>query len=205
MLVYLNGQLNQAVAPDEIMDENCRSSSAVVRGGSQYTEGDVKEAARVLTGWRNNANTISSFYDNNRHDKKNKQFSSFYNNTIITGKNGPTAGEEELDELLNMIFATNEVAEYMCRRLYRWFVYYDIDEMVENNIIKPLAVLFRNANYEVAPVLRTLLMSEHFFDILSRGCLIKVRLIWWWVCVENLKFLFNQIQNTSPTMVIGIT
>ncbi|TDO26697.1 DUF1800 domain-containing protein [Sediminibacterium goheungense] len=174
MLVYLNGQLNQAVAPDENYGRELQELFCCGKGpGSQYTEEDVQEAARVLTGWRNNANTISSFYDNNRHDKKNKQFSSFYNNTIITGKNGPTAGEEELDELLNMIFATNEVAEYMCRRLYRWFVYYDIDDMVENNIIKPLAVLFRNANYEVAPVLRTLLMSEHFFDILSRGCQIK--------------------------------
>jgi uncharacterized protein (DUF1800 family) len=174
MLVYLNGQLNQAVAPDENYGRELQELFCCGKGpGSLYTEEDVHASARVLTGWRNNANTISSFFDNNRHDKTNKQFSSFYNNTVIVGKSGPTAGEEELDALLNMIFATNEVAEYMCRRFYRWFVYYDIDETVENNIIKPLAVIFRNANYEVAPVIRTLLMSEHFYDILSRGCQIK--------------------------------
>ena len=174
MLVYLNGQLNQAVAPDENYGRELQELFCCGKGpGSLFTEEDVQASARVLTGWRNNANTISSFFDNNRHDKGNKQFSSFYNNTVIVGKNGPTAGEEELDAMLNMIFATNEVAEYMCRRFYRWFVYYDIDDTVENNIIKPLAVIFRNANYEVAPVLRTLLMSEHFYDILSRGCQIK--------------------------------
>lgn len=174
MLVYLNGQLNQAVAPDENYGRELQELFCCGKGpGSLFTEEDVQASARVLTGWRNNANTISSFFDNNRHDKKDKQFSSFYNNTVIVGKNGPTAGEEELDAMLNMIFATNEVAEYMCRRFYRWFVYYDIDDTVENNIIKPLAVIFRNANYEVAPVLRTLLMSEHFYDILSRGCQIK--------------------------------
>jgi uncharacterized protein (DUF1800 family) len=42
-----------------------------------YTEDDVKAAARVLTGWRIQATTISSFYDNSKHDKNNKQFSSF--------------------------------------------------------------------------------------------------------------------------------
>jgi len=174
MLVYLNGQLNQAVAPDENYGRELQELFCCGKGpGSLFTEEDVQASARVLTGWRNNANTISSFFDNNRHDKKDKQFSSFYNNTVIVGKNGPTAGEEELDAMLDMIFATNEVAEYMCRRFYRWLVYYDIDETVENNIIKPLAVIFRNANYEVAPVLRTLLMSEHFYDILSRGCQIK--------------------------------
>lgn len=174
MLVYLNGQLNQAVAPDENYGRELQELFCCGKGsGSLFTEEDVQASARVLTGWRNNANTISSFFDNNRHDKTNKQFSAFYNNTVITGKNGPTAGEEELDAMLDMIFATNEVAEYMCRRFYRWFVYYDIDDSVENNIIKPLAVIFRNANYEVAPVLRTLLMSEHFYDILSRGCQIK--------------------------------
>lgn len=174
MLVYLNGQLNQAVAPDENYGRELQELFCCGKGpGSLFTEEDVQASARVLTGWRNNVNTISSFFDNNRHDKKDKQFSSFYNNTVIVGKNGPTAGEEELDAMLDMIFATNEVAEYMCRRFYRWFVYYDIDETVENNIIKPLAVIFRNANYEVAPVIRTLLMSEHFYDILSRGCQIK--------------------------------
>ncbi len=141
--------------------------------GSRYTEDDVKAAAKVLTGWRVTSNPVASYFTESRHDKTNKTFSSFYNNTIIVGKTGATGGELELDEMLNMIFSTQEVAKYVCRRIYRWFVYYDIDASVETNVISPLADLFRNSNYEIKPVLSALLKSEHFFDSLSKGCQIK--------------------------------
>ena len=174
MLVYLNGQYNTLTAPDENYAREIQELFCCGKGpDSLYTEADVKAAARVLTGWRNNATTLSAYFTASRHDAGNKTFSSFYNNTVITGRNSATAGEQELDDLLNMIFATQEVAKYMCRRLYRWFVYYDIDDTVEQNIIAPLANLFRSNNYEILPVLDMLLKSEHFFDALSRGCVIK--------------------------------
>lgn len=174
MLVFLNGQQNIATAPDENYGRELQELFCCGKGpASLYTEGDVKAAAKVLTGWRNNATTISSYFDSNRHDKTNKQFSGFYNNTIIQGKTGTTAGDDELNALLDMMLATDEVALYICRRLYRWFVYYDIDATVETNIIAPLARLFKNGNYDIVPVLRVLLSSEHFFDTLSRGCQIK--------------------------------
>jgi hypothetical protein len=72
-----------------------------------------------------------------------------------------------------MIFSTQETAKYICRRLYRWFVYYDIDSTVEATIIVPLADLLRTNNYEIKPILDILLKSEHFFDALAKGCLIK--------------------------------
>jgi uncharacterized protein (DUF1800 family) len=174
MLVYLNGERNTKNAPDENYSRELQELFCCGKGpDSLYTEGDVKAAAQVLTGWKNDAATLSSTFVPQRHDATNKQFSSFYNNTIIQGKTGPTAGDEELDALLNMIFATQEVAKYICRRLYRWFVYYDIDDTVEATIITPLANLFRTGNYEIKPVLDVLLKSEHFFDALAKGCLIK--------------------------------
>jgi uncharacterized protein (DUF1800 family) len=174
MLVYLNGQLNTAAAPDENYAREIQELFCCGKGpDSLYSEADVKAAAKVLTGWRNNATTLSAYFTASRHDATNKTFSSFYNNTVITGRNSATGGEQELDDLLNMIFANQEVAKYMCRRLYRWFVYYDIDDTVEQNIITPLANLFRSSNYEIMPVLDKLLKSEHFFDALSSGCVIK--------------------------------
>lgn len=174
MLVYLNGQYNTASAPDENYGRELQELFCCGKGpGSQYTESDVKAAAKVLTGWRNNAATISSYFDATKHDTSNKTFSSFYNNTIITGRTGTTAGNQELDDLLTMIFNTQEVAKYICRRLYRWFVYYDIDASVETNVIAPLANILRTNNYEIKPVLAALLKSEHFFDVFSRGCQIK--------------------------------
>jgi hypothetical protein len=108
-----------------------------------------------------------------RHDTTNKQFSALYNNTIIAGRTGDTAGDLELDDLLTMIFSTPDVALNICRKLYRWFVYYDIDAATEANVILPLADIFRNNNYNILPVLSTLLKSEHFFDVLNQGCVIK--------------------------------
>ena len=174
MLVYLNGQLNTKTAPDENYGRELQELFCCGKGpDSQYTEGDVKAAARVLTGWQNNATQISSVFTLSRHDTTNKQFSAFYKNTVITGRNTASAGLQELDDLLNMIFAAEEVAKYICRRLYRWFVYYDIDASVEQNIITPLAAIFRNNNYEIKPVLKALLSSQHFYDSLSMGCVIK--------------------------------
>ncbi|MEO8171490.1 MAG: DUF1800 domain-containing protein [Sediminibacterium sp.] len=174
MLVYLNGERNTKSAPDENYSRELQELFCCGKGpDSLYTEGDVKAAAQVLTGWKNDVQTLSPGFVPQRHDTTNKQFSAFYSNTIIQGKTGATAGDEELDALLNMIFATQEVGKYICRRLYRWFVYYDIDDTVEANVITPLANLFRSSNYEIKPVLDVLLKSEHFFDALAKGCLIK--------------------------------
>ena len=173
MLKYLNGYLNTKNAPDENYGRELQELFTLGKGAaSQYTEADVKAAAKVLTGWRFDRTSITSFFDPTKHDTGNKQFSGFYNNTVITGKNG-AGGATETDDLLNMIFAQNEVAKFLCRKIYRFFVYYDIDETVENEVISPLADIFRANNYEIKPVLDTLFKSQHFFDVLSRSCYIK--------------------------------
>ncbi len=176
MLVYLNGYLNTKNAPDENYARELQELFTLGKGsGSQYTEDDVKAAARVLTGWRINriGNQPYAIFDKNRHDSADKVFSSFYSNTVITGRATETAGEEELNDLLSMIFAQQEVAKFICRKLYKFFVYYDITAEVETDVIEPLANEFRNSGYDIKAVLRKLLKSEHFFDPLNMGCVIK--------------------------------
>jgi len=174
MLVFLNGQYNTGAAPDENYGRELQELFCCGKGvASLYTESDVKMAAKVLTGWRNDNKTFSSYFTASRHDTTSKQFSAFYNNTLIAGRTGATAGDLEIDDLLNMIFATNEVSKYICRRIYRWFVYYEIDDAIEANIITPLANIFKSNNYEFKPVLSALLSSEHFFDPAIMGCQIK--------------------------------
>ena len=176
MLRFLNGYLNTNTAPDENYGRELQELFTVGKGIDNatppYTESDVKAAARVLTGWTVNNTTNTSFFNSPKHDITNKQFSSFYNNTVITGRSG-AAGANELDDMLNMILATNETAMFICRKIYRWFVYYDIDATTEANVITPLAQIFRNNNYEIKPVLDALFKSEHFFDVLNQGCQIK--------------------------------
>lgn len=169
MLIYLNGFKNQKNAPDE---NYARELQELFTLGvdSGYTESDVQEAARLLTGWTITQVTADTFFEPSRHDTGNKTFSSFYNNTVITGGND---GEAELDQLLDMICAKEEVSKYICRKLYRFFVYYVIDENIESTIIEPLAATFRANNYDILPVLRQLFKSEHFFDVYARGAMIK--------------------------------
>ena len=172
MLIYLNGYLNTKTAPDENYARELQELFTMGKGPqSLYTEDDVKAAAKVLTGYDVDKSTATSFFKENKHDTNPKQFSAAYNNTII---NRPIADATlELDDLLDMIFNVNEVSKYICRRLYRFFVYDDITAETELNIITPLAATFKNNNYEIQPVLAQLFKSAHFFDVLQYGATIK--------------------------------
>lgn len=176
MLKYLNGYLSTKTAPDENYGRELQELFTMGKGlNSKYTESDVKAAAKVLTGYRIDGVKIESYFDATKHDTSDKQFSSFYNNSIIKGKTG-TAGATELDDLLNMLFQQNEVAMFICRKLYRFFVYYDITNQIEQEVIAPLAQTFINSNFEIKPVLLELLGSDHFFKSENRSCFIKTPL-----------------------------
>lgn len=173
MLFYLNGNVNVAGSPDENYARELQELFCVGKGpGAGYTEDDVKAAARVLTGWNYNTASTPPVGINlaGRHDTKDKQFSGFYNNTVIKGSTDAT---KELDDLLNMIFATNEVAKFIVRKVYSFFVYYDITAQIEADVITPLADIFRSNNYNILPVLDALFKSEHFYDQENKSCLIR--------------------------------
>jgi uncharacterized protein (DUF1800 family) len=171
MLFFLNGLLNGKEAPDENYSRELQELFTVGKDNpDHYTEDDVVEAAKVLTGWRLDYETNKVFLDLAEHDQGDKKFSAFYGNTVIKGG---TDAERELKELIDMIFKKEEVAEHICRKIYRFFVFYRIDDTVEEKIIKPLAIIFRKNNYQVKPVMEALLKSAHFFDAYNKASYIK--------------------------------
>jgi uncharacterized protein (DUF1800 family) len=173
MLRYLNGYANTKKAPDENYGRELQELFTVGKGpDSHYSESDVQAAARLLTGYTINYKTFTSSFDTNRHDQTDKTFSPFYRNRTIAGIKGKE-GTAELDEMLDMIFEQEEVSKFICRKLYRFFVYHRIDNLTEQKLILPLAAIFRKKNYEIRPVLDALFRSEHFFDIANRGGMIK--------------------------------
>jgi uncharacterized protein (DUF1800 family) len=191
MLRYLNGNTNVVGRPNENYARELQELFTIGKGPeiaqgnyTNYTEQDVQAAAKVLTGYadtgyRNTTTaTIGYSFTSGKHDASNKQFSSAYGNAVIQGRTG-TDGAKELDDLLTMIFAQKDadgisrVAKYICRKLYRWFVYYAIDNTVEQNVIAPLATIMQSNNYEIQPVLDALFRSAHFYDENTVGCLIK--------------------------------
>jgi uncharacterized protein (DUF1800 family) len=171
MLIHLNGYLNSRQAPDENYARELQELFSIGKGNdSLYTENDVIAAARVLTGWRVNSIPLGSYLDASAHDTGAKTFSAFYNNTTINGSTDPN---QELDALMDMLFNTTEAARFICRKLYKWFVYYDIDDSTEAEVIIPMADVLRNNNFQVKAALDVLFKSEHFFDILQQACYIK--------------------------------
>ncbi len=174
MLQYLSGDQNTATAPNENYSRELQELFTVGKGpGSHYTQDDVVAAARVLTGWTVAESQVDTIFLPHWHDTGDKHFSAFYNNTVIKGRKNEAGAREELNELVNMIFNTREVASNLCRRLYRWFVNSAIDHHVEVNIIEPLTDICIENKYEVLPVLKVLLNSEHFFDPLIMGEQVK--------------------------------
>jgi uncharacterized protein (DUF1800 family) len=175
MLRYLNGNQSTAGNPNENYGRELLELFTVGKGPligagnyTTYTEADVQAAARVLTGWRDQGAPVGSYFTASRHDNTAKQFSGAFGNASIAPN-----GAAEYQDLVNLIFQQAETARFLVRKLYRWFVYYAIDAQVETDIISPLAQVLVQNNYDVAPVLRALFSSEHFFDVLNVGCLIK--------------------------------
>ena len=175
MLRYLNGNQSTAGAPNENYGRELLELFTVGKGPligpgnyTTYTEADVQAAARVLTGWRDQGAPVGSYFTASRHDVTAKVFSAAFGNASIAAN-----GAAEYQDLVNLIFQQVETARFLVRKLYRWFVYYVIDAQTETDIIRPLATLLVQNNFEVAPVLRALFNSEHFFDNANVGCLIK--------------------------------
>lgn len=177
MLLYLSGSENSNIAPNENYSRELLELFTIGKGPmvapgdyTNYTENDVIEMAKVLTGWQvtpiSNADTLTAQFTANRHTTGSKQLSHRFNNAVISEN-----GAQEYRDLIDVIFQQDECSRFIMRKLYRWFVSYEITADTETNIIIPLATILRNNNYEIEPALRVLLKSEHFFQ--STACMIK--------------------------------
>lgn len=177
MLIYLSGNQNTNTAPNENYSRELLELFTIGKGDAvgngdytNYTEDDVIEIAKVLTGWKvkglTNADTLNSYFDNNKHTAGNKTLSHRFNNAIISEN-----GENEYIDLIDTIFEQEECSKFITRKLYIWFVNAEISSEIETNIILPLAKIIRDNNYDIAVALKTLLGSEHFFE--STFCMIK--------------------------------
>lgn len=182
MLRFLNGNANKKQAPNENYARELLELFTIGKGDqiapgdySNYTENDIIEIAKILTGWRDRGfrsteagQEITSEFISNRHDETTKTLSAHFNNASIDNM-----GADEYLHLIDIIFEQEEVARFISRKLYRWFIYYDISTETEELVIEPMAQLLIDNNYEIKPVLEALFKSEHFFDILNIGPMIK--------------------------------
>ncbi len=181
MSFFLDNYANTAEQPNENLGRELLELYTIGKGlqvgpsdYSTYTDADIIEASKVLTG-----HVIGEITNNNLdpetgllatrimpelHDTSDKNFSNRFQNTVIEGRSTKPGILEELDDMLDMIFAQEAMARNIIRKLYRFFCYYKITDEIEQDIIAPLSQTFINEGFEVLPVLEQLLGSLHFYD-----------------------------------------
>jgi uncharacterized protein (DUF1800 family) len=187
MLIYLSGQSSTKNAPNENFARELMELFTLGKNANQalqtYTEADIQAAAKVFSGWRI-ANFLQPYpwvvaFNPTYHNQSDKVFSSHFasvgaSSVTITNQTG-ASGANEFDIFFDLLFSNQSltIAKYICRRLYRFFVYYEIDPSTEANVITPLADLFVESNWEFRPVVEKLFKSQHFYDSINRGVMIK--------------------------------
>ena len=156
ILNYLDNDRSRKEQPNENLARELME--LFVLGEGNYTEKDVKEVARALTGYGyNRLRNLEFEFKPWDHDKGRKS---------ILGQRGRFKGEQVIDILL----AKPEAAEFITKRF--WSVY--ISEF--NNVpeeINRIAEIFRDSDYDIVVLLRTILSSEYFWSNENRATVVK--------------------------------
>ncbi|RMH13156.1 MAG: DUF1800 domain-containing protein [Planctomycetota bacterium] len=151
MLAYLDNDESRRDRPNENLARELMELFSL--GVGNYTEMDIKEGARALTGYTFRDDEFV-FLENN-HDSGSKK---------ILGKRGALDG----DDFVTAILETRACSRFICTKLYRFFVksvpaeWKDIPRE-SREVITDLASTMLRSRYEIRPVLRRLFLSEHFY------------------------------------------
>lgn len=162
MLRYLDNDRSRVGAPNENLARELMELFSL--GVGNYSERDIKEGARALTGYTFNDNGF--VFNEDQHDRGAKR---------ILGAQGDLDGEG----FVRAILAQRECSDFIARKLYRYFVRTDIsmDEREaprwQQTVNRRLASTLRSSDYNVRPMLRELFLSRHFYDPQNRMCMVK--------------------------------
>ncbi len=163
MLKFLNGFENTAGSPNENYARELYELFSLGEGNG-YTEDDIVETSRALTGYNEYTNG-----DNSRILFNEAAFDT--DDKTIFGQTGNWG----YDDVINILFDQKSelIARFICEKIYINFVSPEVDDDIRQNIINPLAAIFIANNFEITPVLKTLFKSEHFFDEKARNVIVK--------------------------------
>jgi uncharacterized protein (DUF1800 family) len=153
MLIWLDGQLNQKNAPNENYGRELMELFTL--GVGNYTEDDVKAAARAFTGWTLNKDRQFVFAAKD-HDDGQKTF---------LGQTGDFGGEHIVD----LLSAHPATAARLATKLARFFV----SDSPDAGLVKQLAQAYLSSNFDIRAVLRALFKSDAFSSGASYHAVIK--------------------------------
>lgn len=144
MLIWLDNRFNAKAHPNENYAREVMELFAL--GLGNYTEDDIKEAARAFTGWTIAKGNVAVF-DPRRHDDGEK---------MIFGKSG-TFGT---DDVIALIVSQPVHQRFLARKLLEFFVYSD----PEPELIEALAQVYALSGFDVGRTVGTILRSNVFFS-----------------------------------------
>lgn len=154
MLKFLNNQQNKKDAPNENFAREVMELFTLGRGN--YTEHDIKEAARAFTGWSYDKETQDFYFKERQHDFDEKHF---------FGKAGNFDGKD----IINMILAKKECARFITGKIYQFFVNDERDE----KIIDELADKFYASKYNISALMKEIFLADWFYDKRNIGTRVK--------------------------------
>lgn len=153
MLGFLNNQQNRKKHPNENFAREVMELFTLGRGN--YTENDIKEAARAFTGW-GFAGDGSFVFRRFFHDEGSK---------TIFGKTGQFTG----DDVLAMLLEKKETAVFITRKIYRFFV----NDTADPAKVQWLADRFYQSHYHIGSLMRDIFRSDWFYATENMGSHIK--------------------------------
>lgn len=152
MLAYLDAGVNVKGAPNENFAREIMELFTM--GVGNYQEADIREGARAFTGW--NFKGTDFVVNEEQHDATEKAF---------LGQRGNFDGVQAIDIILKQPVT----AEYVASKIYKFFARDEVTPQMR----KQLGDVLRSNNYEIAPLVKTVLLSRDFYAPASCGTRIK--------------------------------
>ena len=152
MLAFLDAGVNVKGAPNENFAREIMELFTM--GVGNYTEKDIREAARAFTGW--NFRDLAFVVNQGQHDDAEK---------TVLGRTGRFDGVAVIDIILDQ----PATADFIAAKIYRYFVRQEMSPALQ----RQLGRLLRDNRYEIAPLLRTIFLSKDFYSPASYATHIK--------------------------------
>ena len=154
MLIYLDNARSDPQHPNENYARELMELFTL--GVDHYTENDIRESARAWTGWIVPRRTQQAMFVASRHDNGSKTF---------LGQTGNFNGRDIVD----IIYRQPACAEFWANSLLNFFVY----NSPEPPLVDAVAALIRKNDYNLLPVMSTLLRSNLFYSDRAYRALVK--------------------------------
>ena len=174
MLVFLDNGENVKAHPNENFGRELLELFTM--GVGNYSERDVREAARAFTGWTNDV--LAFKFDREQHDFGPKTF---------LGATGPFNGTDVIDRILEQPVT----GEFVAAKVYRYFVREDVSATVGAELGRQ----FKASGYQLKPLLRRIFLSKDFYAPPSVATQIKSPVV---LVVSTYKKLGLQQLPTIP-------